>query len=408
MNNDIALAGAVRRGISVVFVTSVFGLLCAPGIAQLFGSRNASPISDENRTLAGAPPFPSSLSDASNYPAKLEPFLQDHFGFRSSLVALNNWILYNLFGEFASPQVALGQRGRVFFTSHDAKHPYSLIRTICGIGVSDADAAEGAHAVSELIDRFRGVVPSIVFIAAPSATTVYPEELPRWLARQCARAVPTVPRVAERISAEDSGRFSFPIAIAKGANEEDPVIPYAGFHWAGTGVRRVIDGIATNRLGLTRRFEIPMVTKTERSELSKFMPGVVFEERVKTPDWSAVHVNACVGGSCFPEIRPVADILADVSRYRSPPGGHGRLLMLSDSFGAMSAGYFSAYFQEVAHFSVNGLERLSPEQMKTFRNYIFEGYRPDTIVILFHDGGILYGPQHLERLLWQEPLAGKQ
>ena len=93
-----------------------------------------------------------------------------------------------------------------------------------------------------------------------------------------------------------------------------------------------------------------MVTKTERSELSKFMPGVVFEERVKTPDWSAVHVNACVGGSCFPEIRPVADILADVSRYRSPPGGHGRLLMLSDFFGAMSAGYFSAYFQEVAHF----------------------------------------------------------
>lgn len=74
----------------------------------------------------------------------------------------------------------------------------------------------------------------------------------------------------------------------------------------------------------------------------------------------------------------------------------------------MSAGYFSAYFQEVAHFSVNGLERLSPEQMKTFRSYIFEGYRPDTIVILFHDGGILYGPQHLERLLWQEPLAGKQ
>ena len=52
MNNDIALAGAVRRGISVVFVTSVFGLLCAPGIAQLFGSRNASPISDENRTLS--------------------------------------------------------------------------------------------------------------------------------------------------------------------------------------------------------------------------------------------------------------------------------------------------------------------------------------------------------------------
>ena len=330
MNNDIALAGAVRRGISVVFVTSVFGLLCAPGIAQLFGSRNTSPISDENRTLAGPPPFPSSLSDALNYPAKLEPFLQDHFGFRSRLIALNNQMLYNLFGEFASPQVALGQRGRIFFTSHSAKSPYSLIRAICGIGVSDADAAEAARAVSELIDRFRGVVPSVVFIAAPSATSVYPEELPQWLARQCADAELTIPRIAEKISAEDFGRFSFPIAIAKGANEGDPVIPYAGFHWGGTGVRRVIDSIATDSLGLTRRFEIPMVTKTEKSELSKFMPGVVFEERVKTPDWSAVGVNACLGGSCFPEIRPIADILADVSRYRSPPGGHGRVLMLSD------------------------------------------------------------------------------
>ena len=201
MNNDIALAGAARRWISVIFLTSVLGLLCAPGIAQLFGLTNTSPVSDENRTLAGPPPFPSSLSDALNYPARLEPFLQDHFGFRPSLISLNNWMLYNLFGEFASPQVVVGQRGRIFFTSHSAKYPYSLIRTICGIGVSDADAADAARAVSELIDRFRGVVPSIVFIAAPSATSVYPEDLPQWLERQCAHAVPTIPRVAERISA---------------------------------------------------------------------------------------------------------------------------------------------------------------------------------------------------------------
>ena len=85
----------------------------------------------------------------------------------------------------------------------------------------------------------------------------------------------------------------------------------------------------------------------------------------------------------------------------------GDFWYFSDSFGAMSAGYFSAYFAEVAHFSVNYLERLSPEQMRTFRNYIFDAYRPDTIVLLFHDGAILYAPQRLERLLWQEPLAGK-
>jgi hypothetical protein len=391
---------------SVIFVTSVFGLICAPGIMQFLGL-DIPTSSAENRTLAGPPPLPSSLSDALNYPARLEPFLQDHFGFRSRLITLNNWMLYNLFGEFVSRQVVVGQRGRIFLTSHGASQPYSLIRAICGIGVSDDDAAGAARVVSKVIDRFRRVAPSIVFIAAPSPTSVYPEDLPQWLVRKCADAVPTMNRVAEKISAEDSGRFSFPIAIAKEANGGDPLIPYAGFHWRGTGVRLIMDSIATNSLGLTRRFEVPMIAKTEKSDLSQFMPGLVFEERIKAPDWSAVHVDFCYGGgSCFPEIGPIADLLGDVSHYRSPPGGRGRILVLSDSFGAASAGYFSAYFGEVVHFSVNYLDRLSTEQMKTFRNYIFDAYKPDTIVLLFHDGAIFNAPQRLERLLWQEQLDG--
>jgi hypothetical protein len=395
------LTRSIRRWTSVVFVTSVFALLCAPGLAQLFGL-DASPSLGENRTLAAPPQFPSSLSDALKYPAKLDPFLQDHIGFRSSIITLNNWIRYHLFGEFISSQVVVGQHGRIFFTSHEAAHPYSLIRTVCGIGVSDADAAAAAGAVSKLIDRFRRVAPSVLFIVAPSPTSLYPEDLPPWLAHQCAHAVPTLTRVAEGIAAEDSGRFLFPISVAKEAR--DPVIPSTRLHWDGAGVRSIIDYIATKNLNLAPQFDVPMVAKTEKSDLSQFMPGLVFEDQVKVPDWSASPVDACSGGSCFPEIEKVADVLGDVSRYHSRVGGQGRLLLISDSFGALSAGYFSAYFDEVAQFNLNNLVfgKMSLEQIHTFRNFAFDTYMPKFIIILIHDGAILYYPQRLQRMLWPE------
>ncbi len=406
MGADIRFAGAIRRWISTLFLLSFASLICMPGITQWLGQVKTPPLFGENRALAAAPRVPANLFEALTYPARLEPFLQDHFGFRAELITLNNWARYHLFDEFISRQIIAGRDGRIFLSSHNADYPYSLIRRVCGIGISDAAATAAAQAVSEVIHRLRRVAPSVVVVIAPSASSLYPDELPSWLARQCSHGAPAVPRVAQRISAEDAGAFAFPIAIALETGRSEPVIPYASFHWWGPGVRRMIDSVAERNLGRTRRFDIPMVVTRKMSDLTQFMPGLTFEETVRSPDWSAVHVDACIGEACFPEIRPVASLLGDVSRYRGPPGGQGRLLVLSDSFGAAGAGYFSAYFNEVEHFSINGLARLSPAQIVDFRDYVFESYRPDAIVVLFHDGAILSLKQNLLDPLWPQQATG--
>lgn len=406
-SGDVTAEAVVRRWQSRLFLLLFTVIICAPAIVQVAAPRlhlipRSFPFA-ENRALAAAPPWPRSVDDALTWPLRLDPFLQDHFGLRSDLITLNNWLRYRLFGEFASRQIVLGRGRRVLLTSHDAGAPFSMIRAICGVGVSDAMAAGQGEAIGTLLRRTRTAtgVPA-AFILAPSATAVYPEAMPPWLARQCAAAQPSVPRVAARTPPSEAGLFLYLLPAAKTVRKDEPVIPYASFHWWGGGAKRLIETAAETLLGRTRRVDIPMHASEKMSDLSQFMPGLAFREAVTEPDWAAAGIERCFGAACFTaELGPIASILADLSRYRTPAAGSERVLVLSDSFGAMSVGYLAAYYGQVWHVSMNNLERMSGEQVRAMRRFVFDAYKPDQVVYLFHDGAVLYAAERLNRLLWQ-------
>lgn len=404
---SISAAAILRRWQARLFLLLFAVIVCAPAVLQVAAPEfslipRSFPFA-ENRALAEAPPWPRSVDDAMKYPLRLDPFVRDHFGLRADLITLNNWLRFRLFHEFTSRQIVLGEHGRVLLTSHDAGSPFSMIRGLCGVGVSDEMVAGQGAAIGELLQRTRQAAHApVAFVLAPSATAVYPETMPPWLARQCRAAQPSVPRVAARIPPSERQFFLYLGPAAAKIRETVTITPIASFHWWGAGPKRLIETMAETLLGQTRRIDVPMHDAEKGSDLGQFMPGLVFREKVKEPDWAAAGIERCFGPSCFTaELGPIASILADLSRYRAPGAGTKRVLMLSDSYGAMSAGYLAEFYGEVLHLSTNNLERLSVEQMRTLRRVVFEEYRPDQVVYLYHDAAVLYAAGRLNRLLWQ-------
>ncbi len=403
---SVRWAATARRWQSCLFLLLFAAIVCAPAAVMVLAPEQRliprAPKFEENRAAAPRPPWPRTLQQALAFPPRLEPFLQDRFGLRADLITLNNYLRFRLFGEFTSRQIMLGLHGRVLLTSHDAGAPFSMIRGICGVGVGDALTDAQADALGVLLRRTRAVVQRTAFVLAPSASAVYPEALPVWLARQCDAARPTVPRIGAKIPPAEAGAFLYLLDTARTVRQTDPVIPWASFHWWGMGAKRLIEAASETVLGRTRQVDVPMHPTQKTSDLNQFMPGLGFREDVKEPDWAAAGIERCFGAPCYADdLGPIAAILADVSRYRSPRVDGGRVLVLSDSFGAMSAGYLAEYFHEVRHFSLNNLERMTPDQVRALRTYVFDTYKPDQVVYLFHDGAILYAAARLNRLFWQ-------
>ena len=142
-------------------------------------------------------------------------------------------------------------------------------------------------------------------------------------------------------------------------------------------------------------------TIVRHSDLQHFVPGVDLWVDDLQPDYAAAGVHSCIGPSCFPELGKFAELLADVSRFQSDDGSGKKLLLISDSFGAAIAGWFSQYFTQVWHLNINYLINVSTDELdKTpLSKVIFLDYRPDCIVYLFHDGAVLSWPHQLPKQL---------
>ena len=103
----------------------------------------------------------------------------------------------------------------------------------------------------------------------------------------------------------------------------------------------------------------------------------------------------------LPRTRQICRLLGDVSRFRSDAGSGKKLLLITNSFGAAIAGWFSQYFSEVWHLNINYLVNVSKDDLDKapLSKAIFSDYGPDYIVYLFHDGAVLSWPHRLVKQL---------
>lgn len=345
----------------------------------------------ENRQLAEFPSFPHTWAATIHWPSQMDAYLNDHFGWRQTLIAWNNRLRYYGLGETASPQLTLGKHQTLFFTSHDAAHPQRMRQFLCGKGVTPATVQDISMRITGLIDGVNRVADPLPTTLAfvPTKPILYAELLPAWMQAECVGETPTIPAILQQ-SGKDHPSVAtalyYPLAKMLALKYSQQLYPKLNFHWHGRGAQVFAQDLAEHQWQLPPQRYLQFQRETITSDLQRFMPGVELTEQVENPDYLSSQIDACLGPSCFTELRSAAK-LTDVSRYRWKNAGAAagkKMLLISDSFGNGIAGYFSPYFSEVWHVSINNSGQLSEQELDELRADLI-AYAPHQVLYLLHD-----------------------
>ncbi|RJF98240.1 hypothetical protein [Noviherbaspirillum saxi] len=370
----------------------IVALLSIPAVLALWQPAQGV---GENRYLAAFPAKPHDWETVVRFPARLDLWINDHFGFRDVLVQLNNRLRYTLFKQFPTLQVIEGQGGRIFLATHSTAHaPYAAITQACGYRYEHADGI--AKQVSAFDAGFRKLGVDARLLVAPSSPVMYESELPVWLRQRCDPAMAPVPRVmmSPFLAPEARQRIYYPIAEAKQIGQTTPVIPKTWFHWSGTGPRLIAAASVrhfwdTNASSAT---DLKTSEQLKPSDISHLFPGVELESKVEVADFKVSGIEQCAGPACHhPALQSVMAKLGDISLYRNASAPDRRLVMLSDSFGQHIAGWYSPFYREVVHLSTNNLAMLDDVEIKAIHAHFLQPAESQHLLFLYHDGSLLSG-----------------
>lgn len=380
-----------RRMPRLGFIAVVIALLLTPLAAHLLGVQGGRAV-NENRHLADPPAMPAAARDVLKLPAQIDAYLNDHFGLRRGLVSLSNRLRYHVFHEVTSPQLTVGKNGFLFFTSHSATDPLSLVNFLCGQGITPPWIEQTAGTIGAAVRRMTAQHPASTLMIVPTKTVLYPEYLPDWLQGQCGKGLPPVPGIVAALGRDPAvaAHVRYPYDQMMALKPAFDVFPKENFHWEGEGARRVAEALAEQTFGLGKLADLPSRPGRAPSDIQHFVPGVRLDIHTRIPDYAAAGVSACDGAACFPELGEAAGKLGDVSRYRRNGGAGPRLLLVSDSFGHAIAGYFAQYFGEVWHLSTNNIKLLSDDERRRVKRAAFGAYAPDRVLYLYHDFSMGY------------------
>jgi hypothetical protein len=367
-----------------------FVLIALPLVVQTLGPPPRRWM--ENRTLNVAPRLPRSFGELTRFPSAVDNWLNDQFGLRRSLIELNNWLRYRLFGEVASHRLVLGRNGRLFMGSHDGWPDNAMILFLCGAPMPPAVIEREASAAEAVLTKARSIFPDTRLLLVPTAGRLYPEDIPQRLAASCQGAEPAGDRIVARLKAGPEGAaVIYPLEPMLALKAQMPIIPRAGFHWASEGALRVAELVSEQELGMTRRLSLPLTPDNRSSDLDGLLPGLGLHDRILKPDLRRAGIAVCWAERCgaLPGL-PLA-VSEAIGRYRRPGAPAGRLVIIADSYGEEIAPDFVEYFGEVLHIRTNLTPKLSAQDRAALIHYALKDYHPDRVLLLYHDGALFNG-----------------
>jgi hypothetical protein len=163
-----ALLPAWRRWLAPI----VIAVLLVPSVGMLFG-RIQTRSAAENRMLAPAPAWPTSLSAWLAFPRAENAYLSDHFAFRRLLISADNELHWRLGGQIDGGEVLRGKADRLFLREN--------LPIVTGAEVRPNTVNTYSALICALHDQLAARSVPMVFAMAPSPAVIYPEDLPGWV-----------------------------------------------------------------------------------------------------------------------------------------------------------------------------------------------------------------------------------
>jgi len=306
----------------------------------------------EGRKLAAPPPTPQSLEQLFAWPGSYEKWFDDHFGGRSTLLALNTGVTLGLFGVSPVDQVVCGRQGWLYYTRDGIFADRRGEERIDEAALARWQSAlEGRH--TWLADR--GI--PYAFVIAPNKVTIHPQFLP-WRHRER----PDVPTRVDQIVAHMQARSRFAItdcrpALAAAARDEQ-VYHATDSHWndlgAHCGYRTVLAAFAAQGLSLEplarEAFELQRAPR--RGDLARLLPAANIADEMA---WSLVPKTPRRARRV--ELPPEWQQVPPAWGVWEPPvlyeceGATGSLLAIGDSFQWQWMPFLAEHFRRVVFVS---------------------------------------------------------
>jgi len=162
-------------------IVALFALALALSLVGAIVKRDVTTLRFENRAAAMWPPAPASYASARAWAPAFEAAFVDRFGGRDRLIALHHRTKAVGFGVSPVAEAMIGRDGWLYFLGEDGK---SLDRDYRGVAPYPPD--EPRQVAAELKRRHDflaalGIVYVVMIV--PDKATIYPEHLPRWVAK---------------------------------------------------------------------------------------------------------------------------------------------------------------------------------------------------------------------------------
>jgi hypothetical protein len=157
-------------------------MLWLPLLARCFRLEPARGAS-ENRRLAPRPRLELTGKGLRSFPAEMDAYYSDHFGFRASLLRWLCNVKVHWLGVSSCPNVILGTDGWLFYAGEPVGNDYESARPFTA-----SELARWQHRLEQRRDWLaqRGI--RYLFLVAPDAQSIYPEHLPPALRKRQAES----------------------------------------------------------------------------------------------------------------------------------------------------------------------------------------------------------------------------
>jgi len=150
-------------------------LLWLPTVDYYF-KLDPSPMPVENRRPAPWPQF-AGIRQSREFVTGIDRYFNDHFGFRKSLVRVNNHLKgYWFHDASAGRPVLIGKDGWLYYSGDAMLENWTRESRF-----SDQDLENWRHLLETRRDWLRARGIKYVFVVPPDKHTVYPEYLPDWM-----------------------------------------------------------------------------------------------------------------------------------------------------------------------------------------------------------------------------------
>ena len=332
----------------IIFISLIGAICLAPFICMLFVKND---VNSEKRTLAPVPKLVSEEGLNVNYLPELGAYFEDHYAFRSQLVAANSKLQADVFGTSPVDTIVKGTDGWLYYTDSLADYQQTDV-------MSDREAFALAYNMKLVQESLaeRGI--EFLYTVAPNKNSLYAENMPYYYK--------PVTGNGKNIDAVKTNLVELGVNYADlfEAFKEDGRILYRlqDSHWNGEGAVLAYN-VILDRLGKTHDAHENAVrknVKTATGDLATSLYGVWAENEWDTVvDVARNYINTNQAESW-----EANTVLTEAL------GADGSLLMFRDSFGNTLSPLLADVFGKGA-FSKASIYQLD--------SYV-EMYKPDTVI----------------------------